>query len=159
MTVDAEIIATAEAAVAAGRAPSVSAWVAEAMDSKQSQLNRAEEAVVLAIATATRRSPACPASSSPTTAVGTPPTTSPFLRGMALHGGRAELLCQHVDALDVAIPRHHLRSHRDHYVPVDLGVTQVRSLGHAPQQPLHRNRTDHLHGPLEVSTTLQPTRR
>lgn len=31
VTVDAEVVAAAEAAVAAGRAPSVSAWVAEAM--------------------------------------------------------------------------------------------------------------------------------
>ncbi len=31
MTVDAEVVARAEAEVAAGRAPSVSAWVAEAM--------------------------------------------------------------------------------------------------------------------------------
>jgi hypothetical protein len=31
VTVDAEVVAAAEAAVAAGRTPSVSAWVAEAM--------------------------------------------------------------------------------------------------------------------------------
>jgi Arc/MetJ-type ribon-helix-helix transcriptional regulator len=31
VTVDAEVVAQAEAAVAAGRAPSVSAWVAQAM--------------------------------------------------------------------------------------------------------------------------------
>ncbi|MDQ2708549.1 MAG: hypothetical protein M3Z25_13320 [Actinomycetota bacterium] len=31
MTVDVEVVAQAEAAVAAGRAPSISAWVAESM--------------------------------------------------------------------------------------------------------------------------------
>lgn len=41
VTVDADVVAAAEAAVAAGRAPSVSAWVAEAMAerSRREQLN------------------------------------------------------------------------------------------------------------------------